>query len=146
MQVTKNQLRAIWGIARKLGMSEENLRLQCQSETGKTSLRELATAEAEALIAKLRERQPKSDSVPLRTQQWRNREAGVVRVASQKQLRLIAELAAQRQWTNESLLAFCERSKFAYPPKTAVGAGKIIQGLIALNKRDALWYPGAPTA
>lgn len=131
------QVRAIFGLAKERGMDpEEALRDVVEAVTQRTrSISALSHAEAEQVIARL-----KGDRfTPRRTLQWRRKKAGVKQVVQEAQLTLIAELAAQRDWTAESLSKFCQRMIKRDRPATTQQANTITEALKAMNRRDHLW-------
>ncbi|MBD0370304.1 MAG: DUF1018 domain-containing protein [Pyrinomonadaceae bacterium] len=135
---TTNQVRAIFGLARKNGLDEELLHDTVESVTKRTrSIAALTFREAEAIIAHL-----KGDSftpTPRRTVQHRRMRAGINQVVQQGQLELIASLASQRHWSAETLEKFCRRQCGHFPLRTTSDANKVIEALKSMNKREGLW-------
>lgn len=127
---TTGQLRTIFAVGKERGLDHDSLR-----EMAGGSLRELSYSEAEKLIQRLKGQ----SFVPLRTLQHRRAKAGVKVMVQQTQLDLIAQLAAQRQWTNYTLTAFCLKVCKRGRPATTNEANKIIEALKAMNRRDDLW-------
>lgn len=133
---SNNQVRAIFGQARKCQLDEEGVRDVVESVTGRTrSIRELTHAEAEAVLKQLKGK----DFVPLRTMQYRRQKQGVKQVVQQSQLNLIADLASQRHWSPETLAKFCLRQCGHRRPRTTEDANKVVEGLKAMNRRENLW-------
>lgn len=131
-----NQVRAIFAEARRVGLDGESLRDVIESVTRRTrSIKELTHAEAEAVIRKLKG----NAFVSLRTIQHRRRKEGVGQVVQPAQLRLIGDLASQRNWSAETLLDFCERQCGHTRPRTTGDANKVIEGIKAMNRREGLW-------
>lgn len=131
-----NQVRAIFAEARRVGLDEESLRDVVESATRRTrSIRELTHAEAEAVIKQLKG----TSFVPLRTVQYRRKKQGVEQVIQPAQLKLIADLASQRNWSAETLLKFCKRQCGYTRPRTTRHGNKIIEGIKAMNQREGLW-------
>lgn len=130
------QLRAIFGEARRCGLDDETLREVVADVTkGSISLSSLTFAQAEAVIQRLKGK----SFVPLRTLQHRRQQAGVKQVVQEGQLKLIAELASQRNWQPEALISFCKRQCGHHPLRTTEDANKVIEALKSMNKREGLW-------
>ena len=107
-----------------------------ESTTRRTrSIRELTHREAEAVLKKLKG----AGFVSLRTLQYRRQRQGVAQVVQPAQLRLIADLASQRHWSEAALLKFCKHQCGHERPRTTSDANKVIEALKAMNKRDQLW-------
>ena len=64
--IDDRQRRRIFGAARGLGMTNDDLHALAADLTGKESLMELTTREADALIRELQRRQPSSPPPPRR--------------------------------------------------------------------------------
>ncbi len=133
---TGGQVKAIFAEGRKRGLDHEGVRDVVESTTRRTrSVRELTRSEADAVLQKLKANQ----FIPLRTLQYRRRKQGVKQLASKAQLKLIAELASQRGWTPEGLASFCKKVCGHATPRTTEEAGKVTEGLKAMNRREGLW-------
>jgi len=132
---TVAQVRAIYGVAKSKGIDSDTLHELVCGLTRKSSIAALTYTEAERVIQRLKGR----SFVPLRTLQYRRQKAGVKQLVQQTQLDLIAQLAAQRQWTNYSLTAFCLKVCKRSRPLTTDEANKVIEGLKVMNRRDGLW-------
>jgi hypothetical protein len=131
-----NQVRAIFAEARRIGLDDEALRDLVESATRRTrSISALTHKEAEVVIRKLKG----NSFVPLRTLQYRRQKQGVEQVVQPAQLKLIAELASQRNWSAETLIKFCRRQCGYTRPRTTNQANKIIEGIKAMNRREGLW-------
>jgi hypothetical protein len=132
---TTAQLRAIYGLAKKRGLDNDELHALVKEHTRKASIARLNVTEADAVIAQL-------GGEPLaarRTIQHRRRQAGVNQVVQPGQLQYIASLASQRDWSPESLQDFCRRQAGHFPLRTTKDANKVIEALKAMNKREGLW-------
>lgn len=133
---TTNQVRAIFGSAKAANLDEEALRDVVADVTKRTrSISNLTYIEAERVIQRLKG----ASFVPLRTLQHRRAKAGVKQMVQKSQLDLIAELASQRSWSAATLEEFCLKVCKRRKPLTTDEAGKVIEGLKAMNKRDDLW-------
>lgn len=133
---TTGQVRAIFGAAKERGFDDEKLRDIVESVTKRTRhISQLTHAEADLVIQRL-----KADSfVPRRTLQWRRKKAGVSQLVQETQLKLIADLATQRNWSADSLTQFCQRMIKRDRPVTTAQANTIIEALKSMNRRDKLW-------
>ena len=145
---TVNQVRCIYGEARRHGLDDEALHElvasvlmeSCQGSSptvreGAVSIASLTYAQAEAVIQRLKGR----GFVPRRTLQYRRQKAHVHQLVTREQLTLIAELASQRNWSAQTLADFCRRQCKAEKPRTTGDANKVIEALKAMNKREGLW-------
>lgn len=133
---TTQQVRAIYGEARRRGLDDDQLHDLVASVTMRTrSIKELTHAEAQKVIQRLKG----NSFVPLRTLQYRRQKAGIPVLVRPDQLTLIAELASQRDWSIETLAAFCKRQCKREVPRTTSDANKVIEALKAMNKREGLW-------
>lgn len=134
---TKNQVKAIWGLARKQSMTDEQLHDLVDATTQKDSIRALNRDEADKVIVALGgtalcKRKPR------RTRQDHHQKAGVAQIASGSQLDLINSLAKRRNWTDESLKKFCQRMIRRAAPTTTKQANTIIEALKDMNRRDGV--------
>lgn len=88
-KASTQQIRMLWGVARKMGMDDEDLHARCLAVTGKESIRALGTKECARLIdsmtGKDTSREYRRDDRPL------NR-------ASQGQINVILGLARKLGW------------------------------------------------
>lgn len=133
---TTGQVRTIFGQGRRCGLDPEQLRDAVEDVTKRTrSIAALSYTEAEQVIARLKGR----EFVPRRTLQYRRQKAGIQQVVQQGQLTLIAELAAQRNWSAETLAGFCKRQCKHERPRTTGEANSVIEALKDMNRRDDLW-------
>lgn len=135
------QLRAIFGLAKKRGLSLESLHILVEAETGQTSLAELTAAQANKVITALGG-QPLSSNksrAPRRTEQYRRQRTGAKKIVTPEQLNLITRLAAQRNWTAASLAKFCNRMIRRDKPASTHQANTIIEALKSMNAREGLW-------
>lgn len=135
-QRTFGQVQAIHAEARRRGLDREALRDTVESVTNRTrSIAELSHAEAQKVIQRLKG----NSFVPLRTLQYRRQRAGIPQLVTPAQLKLIAELASQRDWSVETLAQFCKRQCKREVPRTTQDANKVIEALKAMNRKDRLW-------
>ena len=131
-----SQVRAIFGEAKRCGLDDETLReIVADITHGSTSISTLTFAQAEAVIQRLKGK----SFVPLRTLQYRRAKAGIKQVVQEAQLTLIAQLASQRNWSDETLVNFCKRQCGHHPLLTTEDANKVIEALKSMNKREGLW-------
>lgn len=78
---------------------------------------------------------------PSRTERHRRQKAGVVRIASPGQLRVLSDLAAGRGITDQGLKNLCNKMIKKPAPRTSAEASKIIEAIKAMNKRDEQYGP-----
>lgn len=133
------QVRAIFGLARRAGHSDEDRHAVIASITdGRTdSVKDLTFDEANSVIEHYGGNAFKP--APRRTVLYRRQKGGVKQLVSQSQLELLASLASQRNWSAEALTKFCERQCGHYPLRTTEDANKVIEALKAMNRREGLW-------
>jgi hypothetical protein len=138
---TSGQVKTIFGEGRKCNLDDDGLRDVVESVTRRTrSIKSLTWAEAQRVIEKLKGQQ----FVPTRTLQYRRAKQGIKQVVQDGQLKLIAELASQRQgWTAASLVKFCNRQCGHHPLRTTEDANKVIEALKDMNRREGLWFGAA---
>lgn len=133
---TIGQVRAIFGEGRKCGLDKEGIDDVVEDVTKRTRhVSALSFSEAQQVIQRLKGKL----FVPLRTLQYRRAKAGIKQVVQEGQLKLIAELATQRDWQPESLIKFCKRQCGHHPLRSTEDANKVIEALKSMNKRDDLW-------
>lgn len=137
------QLRAIFGLAKGRGLNLDSLHTLVEAETGQTSIAALSPEQANKVISALGGKPLKfaESKTPRRTTQYRRQRTGAKQIVTQEQLTLISRLAAQREWTSESMVKFCQRTIKTDRPKTTKQANVIIEALKAMNSRDGLWVP-----
>lgn len=134
---TKLQLRAIFGLARKRGLEEAELRDLAEIEFQQRSLSLLNFDQANKLITVLGG-SPFPSGRSRRTEQLHRQRAGVTQIIQGSQLDLIESLARRRGWNEESLAKLCRRVlRGKSKPVTTVDANKVIEALKAMNARDA---------
>lgn len=166
---TTNQLRTIFGEARRRGLDNDTLHelvadvlistgrgssARCfgggtagSTRTGTVAADANATATRAVSIAALTysqaeaviERLKGRSFVPRRTMQHRRAKSGVVQLITDEQRELIAKLATQRNWKPETLQNFCIRQCGHLPLRTTDDANKVIEALKAMNRREGLW-------
>lgn len=133
------QVRAIFGLAREVGHGHEDIHdvIAVLTRQAKHSIRDLTFAEANAVIEHYNGRA--FTPVPRRTVQYRRAKQGIKQIVSPAQLKLIADLASQRNWTVDSIEKLCKRMHVPFPLRTTENANKIIEALKKMNKREGLW-------
>lgn len=145
---TNGQVRAIFGLAKLIGLDREALRelvadvvtqdaisRRASIRDDADSIKSLSYSEAEKVIQRLKGK----SFVPLRTLQYRRAKSGVKQMVTAELLKKIAELASQRDWSAETLQNFCIRQCKHAKPLTTSDANKVIEALKAMNERDHLW-------
>lgn len=130
------QLKAIFGEGRKCGLDDDGIRDVVEDVTKRTRhVSELSYTEAERVIERLKGK----SFVPRRTLQYRRAKQGIKQVVQEGQLKLIADLATQRNWSAEGLVKFCRHQCGHHPLRTTEDANKVIEALKSMNRRDGLW-------
>lgn len=128
------QVRCIFGLKNKLGMSDELLRETVLSVTNRTDhISQLTSVEADHVIAHLQGNDHKP--APRRTVLHRRKRAGVKQVAQPAHLDLMRSLARQRGMSDEGLEQLARRICKCYPPRTTSDTNKVIEALKAMNRR-----------
>lgn len=141
IEKTTDQLRAIFGLGKSVGMDKDSLmELANEMTDGKVERLSLLTFDqANAMIVHLGgDAFPAPGHVAVRTANYRKQKAGVKTVESTKHLRLIADLAAKRNMSEIGLASLCMRIIKRTSPQTTAQGNKIIEALKAMNKRDGL--------
>jgi hypothetical protein len=129
------QVRCIFGLARKNGLSDELLHETVLSVTKRTDHISLLTSrEADLVIAHLKGKDYKP--TPRRTVQHRRNRAGIKQVAQPAHLDLMHSLARQRGMSNEGLERLSTRVCKCYPPRTTSDTNKVIEAIKAMNRRE----------
>jgi hypothetical protein len=133
---TAAQVRQIWGRARTRGMTDEELHLLVERETGTASIAALTFDEANRVIHAL-------GGTPFvkgsrRTQQLRRQRAGIRQMAPLAQIELIARLATARGMSPDGLTRLIRRIIRKDRPATTVEANKVIEALKAMNAREGI--------
>ncbi len=137
---TTDQLRAIFGLGKGLGMEKSDLEELAAAKTGgkveRLSL--LSFDQANEMIKHLGgDPFPGAGHVAARTANYRKQKAGVKTVESTKHLRLINDLAAKRNMSAAGLASLCMRIIKKPAPLTTAQGNKIVEALKAMNARDA---------
>lgn len=132
---TLAQTRAIFGLAKRRGLNDDELRGVVEEVTGQRSISALSRQHADDCIARLGG-QPLT---PRRTVQHHRRKAGVKQLstASPSHLDLMRSLAARRGMSEEGLSALATRIVKHFPPRTTAETNKVVEALKAMNARDA---------
>lgn len=136
---TTGQVRAIFGLARSAGHSDEDRHAVIAAVTnGRTeSVKDLTFNEANLVIRHYKGRAFKP--APRRTVHHRRQQRGIKQIVSESQLELIAKLASQRNWSPVALKEFCKRQAGHFPLRTTEDANRVIEALKAMNRRGGLW-------
>lgn len=129
---TLAQVRAIFGLAKGHGLSDDELRAIVEEETGSRSISQLGRAHADKVIIRLGGRPLESR----RTVQHRRKRAGVPQIASPAHLDLMRSLARHRGMSDEGLAQFSIRQCGHYPPRTTGETNQVVEALKAMNRRD----------
>lgn len=136
---TTEQLRAIFGLGRSLGMAKEDLEELAFDLTGGRTARlsQITFDEANAIVVRLNgDPFPAPGHVARRTMAYRDQKAGIKRIESARHLRLISDLAAKRGMSEAALAGLCKRIiKRTHPVTTAQG-NKVIEALKAMLARE----------
>ena len=136
------QLRRIFGLAKPLNCSDEDLRELAHDVSGgrveRLSL--LTWEEANAMIRRLGGEPFNSSSsgspVPRRTANYRKQRDGIVTMASPQALAYLDRLAERRGMSPEGLERMCYRMLKSKRPLTAQGCNAVIEALKSMNARD----------
>lgn len=136
---TLQQNRAIFGLGQKRGCAHEDLReLAFDVTNGRTdSIKELNFDEANGMILRLGGRVFTPQFGSKRTEQHHRQRAGISQIATAKHLKLMKDLAAKRNMTEDGLERLCRRMLDKPAPRTTSDTNKIIEAIKAMNKRDA---------
>lgn len=137
---TTDQLRAIFGLGKNLGMDKEDLEALAGEKTGGTVTRLslLSFDQANAMIEHLGgDPFPGAGHVAARTERHRRQKAGVKQVETARHTRLIADLAAKRGLSEIGLAKLCMRIIKRSSPQTTAQGNKVVEALKAMNRRDA---------
>lgn len=141
MTKTTEQLRAIFGLGKKLNCEKADLEeLAADVTNGRIERLSLLTFdEANAMIVRLGgEAFPVSPAVPRRTANHRKQQAGIKTVETARHLNLIDELARLRNMSPEGLERLCRRMIKKPRPVTTAEGNKIVEALKAMNRRDGI--------
>jgi hypothetical protein len=128
-------VRAIFGLAKTRGLTDDELRAVVEEQTGSRSISGLSRHDAEKVINRLNGVTPP----PRRTVQHRRRRAGVPQIASPAHLDLMRSLARRREMSDEGLEQLSIRQCGHYPPRTTSETNSVVEALKAMNKREAVW-------
>lgn len=122
-RITDEQRRKIFGLAKGLGLDMEDLHALVYDATGKESIRQLTTTEANKVIRRLASLLSLKEHRPGR--------------ASARELWKQRQLARELGWSEEQLAAFIKRMAKVDRPEwqTSQDASNIIEGLKAMLKR-----------
>jgi hypothetical protein len=135
---TKAQNSLMHGYASKCGLSKDDLRdYASEISNGRTDhTSELYTHEAAEIIDRLQKIvEPKK--TPLRTVQYRRRNAGVDQIVTQDQLQKLNDLwFAKEGRTQNGLEMLTNRIIKKDKPRTTKECNKIIEAVKAMNSRD----------
>jgi hypothetical protein len=129
---TLAQTRAIFGLAKGRGLSDDELRGVVEEVTGQRSISALTRHQAENVIIRL----GGTINTPRRTIQFRRQQSGVKQIASPAHLELMRSLATRRGMNEETLAALSNRIVKHYPPRTTSDTNKVIEALKAMSRRE----------
>lgn len=135
---TYKQIKAIHGLAAKLGCSEDDLRdLAADVSAGRVErLSMVSFDEANVMIGRLGGEPFHSSGTPRRTVNYHRQQAGVKQIAQRAHLDLMYTLAANRGMTIGGLTSLAERMIKHFPPHTTSETNKVIEALKAMDARD----------
>lgn len=138
---TTDQLRAIFGLGKNVGMDKSDLEglaeVMTNGQVERLSL--LSFDQANAMITHLGgDAFPAPGHVAKRTENYRKQKAGIKTVESGKHLRMIADLAARRKMSEAGLASLCMRIIKRPAPTTTAQGNKVVEALKAMIKRDAM--------
>lgn len=136
---THAQLARIFGLAKRLDLEKADLEnLAWELTDGRTErLSSISFDEANKMIVRLGG-DPLTSSVADRTLRHRRQKAGVVQIASAKQLQFMHDLAAGRGITDDGLQRLCYRMIDRPRVRTTNEASKVIEAIKAMNRRDEI--------
>lgn len=137
---TTDQLRAIFGLGKNVGMDKEDLEGLAETMTsGQVErLSMLSFDQANEMIKHLGgDPFPANGTIPIRTQNYRKQKAGVKTIETEKQLKLIKDLAAKRNMSETALASLCTRIIKRPTPVTTAEGNKIVEALKSMIARDA---------
>ncbi len=141
-----DQLRAIFGLGKNLGMDKPDLEAVAAEVTaGRIERLSLLTFdEANAVIVRLGgESFPSPGHVAVRTANYRRQKAGVKQVETSRHLKLISDLAAKRNMSRAGLASLCMRIIKRASPATTAQGNMVVEALKAMNRRDGTRTPTA---
>lgn len=128
------QTRAIFGLAKGRGLSDDELRSVVEEVTGQRHISALSRHDADSVIIRLGG-QPLT---PRRTIQHHRKLAGVPALATPAHLDLMHSLARRRNISEEGLAELSQRVIKHFPPRTTSETNKVIEALKAMNNREAV--------
>lgn len=137
---TNEQLRRIFGLAKPLGLDEDDLRQLAADRTGGrvARLSLLSFDEANEMIRHLGgDPLTLAARTPRRTVNHHRQQAGVKQISQGRHLKLMRDLARGRGISDEGLRNLCRRMLQHDAPRTTAETNKIIEALKAMNARDA---------
>ena len=135
---SNQQVKCIFGLAKKQGLDNEELHALVEEATrkgarpGKTSIAALNFTEADAVI----ERLGGESFASRRTVQYRRQKAGVPQIAQGSHLQLMYDLARRRNLSKDRLAHLAARMNVSFPPRTTADTNKLVEALKAMNRRD----------
>lgn len=135
---TTAQVRAIWSLTWHKALTDEQLHLLVEAETGNPSIRALSREDADKVIVALGGKAFNTKRKTRRTRQDHHQQNDTKQIAAGSQLDLMQSLASRRGWTEDSLKKFCQRMIKRDHPATTKQANTIIEALKSMNRRDGL--------
>lgn len=139
IEKTTDQLRAIFGLGKQRDLEKNDLEALAAEVTLDRTCRlsKLTFTEANLMIERLGgDAFPAPGHVATRTANHRRQKAGIKQVETGKHLRLIKQLADQRNMSEAGLANLCMRIIKRSSPQTTAHGNKIIEALKAMNARD----------
>ncbi len=135
---TTRQLQAIFGLAKKRGLTKEAIEQIVFDITDARTDRisELHFPEANIIIVRLGGEAFAPLTRPRRTENYHRQKAGVSQVAQPGHLKFMHGLAAGRGMSADGLERLGTRMIKHWPPRTTAETNKMIEALKAMNKRS----------
>jgi hypothetical protein len=139
---TTDQLRAIFGLAKKEGIAfgddDRAEYVSTVSDGRVTSTSKLSFDEANKLIVQFGgEAFPAPGHVAKRTENYRKQKANVKTLVTGRQLRMMKDLADKRNMSQIGLASLCMRIIKRSAPTTTAQCNKVIEALKSMNARDS---------
>lgn len=134
---TTQQMKAIWGLAKKHDIDEETLRgsavVVSEGRVDRLSL--LSFDEANVLIRNLGGDAITSSRTPRRTVNYRRKVAGVQQIAQRDHLAFMRKSAEALNISEAGLESMGNRMLKHWPPRTTAETNKIIEALKSMAER-----------
>lgn len=136
---THAQIKRIFGLGHKLGMSDDDLRELAYDVTGGTieSLSMLSFAQANGVIKRLGGDAMSANFTPRRTRNYHNQQAGIKTIVTAAHLeKLDAEWFAFAHRTADGLARLAQRIIKSDRPRTSDECNKVIEAVKSMNGRE----------